>query len=85
MYAWFGHNQGHSYARELEREMEQWFAKEKEHPPLSELEYSWNPRDLGLGFIPVATLAQPLFSTREIVQLQKRIYEHPYVAGLRVE
>jgi hypothetical protein len=82
MFIWFGHNQGHSYALEVSRQLEQWFVQQKSHSPFAELQLDWNPRALGVGFIPVATLAQPMFSTCEINELQKSIGQHQYVANI---
>jgi hypothetical protein len=82
-YFWFGHQQGHSYAKEFEAKLKDWFLNGP--IPFEKYGFSWNRKKLGIGLIPVASLEESFFSENEIRELQNEIYKRQYVFEVEVE
>lgn len=80
---WFGHNQSHSHAREYEKELREWFERD-EAGLFKKLGMSWDPDRLGVKEIPIAHLAEPVFSDQEITHVQNQIFEHSYIHSIEL-
>lgn len=61
---WFGPTTGHYRSAELYSRMQKWFEERKER--FNSLGFFWDSPEIALGYIPVASLKQPLYSTSEI-------------------
>lgn len=78
----FGPTLGHIKIKSLETEIKDWFEHHKTR--FNRLGYFWDDPQIALGHLPVARLAEPLYSIKEIQRFVKHVAQFNRVQSAQV-
>ena len=82
-FLWFGPTLGHPYGSMTRNKIQEWFEKNAER--FNRLGYFWGDPRLALGHIPVARLAEPLYTTAEVRDFVNHLSRFQTVSKVTVQ
>lgn len=79
---WLGPTSGHAFEQKSNEQIKNWFENRKER--FNRLGYFWGDPQLAIGQIPVARIAEPLVSIREIKSYVDKLSNFSKVLNVKV-
>ena len=79
---YLGPSYGHHHHLLTLQKMKKWFYKKKKY--FSKMGLSWDPKKLGIGRLPVASLENNVYSLPEIKTLQRKISQFQKVESIKI-